>query len=339
MMMGIKKKTLFVLTLFSALLCSPLNRGPVATGIPDPNHYCFLQGNFKTTGELLDLGIDGDGLFILKKGSDFFYYRRPGSFFQDKNGYFVLAFDSMRLQGIELDDSSTRHRFTIEDLVDIKIPVSLMDDPKATSNVKFAGNLDAGPLRTWTDASISVYDGGGIMYSMMINFEPTNEPDKWDWIISISNNAQIINGDSGSIHFCADGSPDTVIFRDFLRTFVFVSPYTADTIRISLDMGMKGTFRGLTNFIAPVSVDAMEHNGHEEGILNDLCIAERGEIYGIFSNGNSKGLFRILFARFPCWEGLKTVNERFFSETEYSGGPFIDDRNASCRPGCVELDP
>lgn len=50
------------------------------------------NSNLQTTGRTLDLGIEGDGYFILgEEGSESFQYTRSGNFYIDQDGYLVNA--------------------------------------------------------------------------------------------------------------------------------------------------------------------------------------------------------------------------------------------------------
>ena len=67
---------------------------------------------------------------------------------------------------------------------------------------------------------------------------------------------------------------------------------------------------------------------------------EIGIIKGVFDNDVSVELFRIVLVVFPTPEGLNLVNDNFFLQTEYSGGPRIIlpslSGEAVIRPGALE---
>jgi len=184
----------------SLLVCILLLAGcsfkenPVANPMDNPytgEPFVFLQGNLTVTGLQTDLAIEGSGFFVIRKGSDQLYYRRPGRFYMDGEGTWVLASDSSaHLQAValvkiarEIDAGDT---FAVSDsvdstaLVDLRIPVTNREldfvcSPKATSEIVFAGNLDsnAGGLGTIMHSSrflstaqstarlVSLFDGDG----------------------------------------------------------------------------------------------------------------------------------------------------------------------------------
>jgi len=61
----------------------------------------MTQGALRTTGNPLDLAIEGDGFFILKDANGNKFYTRDGSFIIDSNGDLVHAGTGMKVQ----DDS------------------------------------------------------------------------------------------------------------------------------------------------------------------------------------------------------------------------------------------
>ena len=86
------------------------------------------QGSLDATGRSLDLGIRGNGFFVLNDGrSD--YYTRVGAFDVDSSGRLV--------------DSRTGFRVRSATGGDISIPFASTLPASATSTIRFAGNLTA----------------------------------------------------------------------------------------------------------------------------------------------------------------------------------------------------
>jgi flagellar hook protein FlgE len=112
------------------------------------NRYYFQQGNLKSTGNIFDLAISGDALFVLKLDSTDYYLKRPGKFFVDKDGYVVREFNGPRLLGWKSDSASVLRSglFSVSDstLVPINIPaVNLYSPARATTLVAYSGNLNS----------------------------------------------------------------------------------------------------------------------------------------------------------------------------------------------------
>src|SRR4051812_6195173 len=66
---------------------SPLD---AQAGMDRFNNYDFSQGNLFSSGNILDLGLEGQGFFVLKKATQYVYFRRPAVFYQNAEGYLFL---------------------------------------------------------------------------------------------------------------------------------------------------------------------------------------------------------------------------------------------------------
>ncbi len=128
------------------------------------NAYDFKQGQILSTGENMDLALEGKGFFILKNQSQYIYFRRPGHFVQNANGFLTLGNDKARLQGIRLYNDSNPYGeerpisgqvgvLNLSQLVDIQWPYEDLAPPKATSEIQLARNLDSD---AYAKGSISV---------------------------------------------------------------------------------------------------------------------------------------------------------------------------------------
>src|SRR5579884_508104 len=62
----------------------------------------FTQGSFETTGNGLDMALDGDGFFLLKSAAGTEAYIRAGTFSVNKDG-FIANPDGLFLQGYQAD--------------------------------------------------------------------------------------------------------------------------------------------------------------------------------------------------------------------------------------------
>ncbi|KPK02679.1 MAG: hypothetical protein AMK71_01440 [Nitrospira bacterium SG8_35_4] len=108
----------------------------------------FTQGAFENTPNVLDLAIDGDGLFVVKKVNDTFY-TRAGQFGIDKQGYATNA-DGYRLQGYQFDVSGAASTV----VGDVNV-ASINSQPNDTADVTVFANLDS---RTDISSSNPAFD-------------------------------------------------------------------------------------------------------------------------------------------------------------------------------------
>lgn len=101
----------------------------------------FNTGSLSATGDNRDLAIEGDGMFIVTRGSNT-YYTRAGAFRQDAANNLVTV-TGERVQGYATDDN-----FEIVQgaLTTLNIPVGQRRLAEATTTVSMTGNLRADGL-------------------------------------------------------------------------------------------------------------------------------------------------------------------------------------------------
>ncbi len=98
----------------------------------------FSQGAVAPTGDARDMAIEGDGFFIVERNGDR-HYTRDGSFRLDEAGNLVTSAGQI-LQGFGVDDDYN----VIEGaLRGISVPIGARSVAEQTSQVRFAGNLNA----------------------------------------------------------------------------------------------------------------------------------------------------------------------------------------------------
>lgn len=109
----------------------------------------FTQGILQTTGRTMDIGIEGEGFFVVNDGSKQLF-TRAGNFLFDRSGRMVTA-NGMRIQGWTA--GLTGEIAQTASVGDIVFDATVISPAKATENVALAGNLDAtaSPVQqTWT---------------------------------------------------------------------------------------------------------------------------------------------------------------------------------------------
>ena len=97
------------------------------------------QGSLQTTGRALDLGISGDGFFIVNDG-DLSSYTRAGNFYLDRQGTLVTS-DGLRVQGFRPDPGTGE--IDPNNFGDLTVAVGDVFAPQATNEASFKGNLNA----------------------------------------------------------------------------------------------------------------------------------------------------------------------------------------------------
>lgn len=253
------------------------------------------QGSLESTGRPTDLAIDGAGYFILRGVGDSHYYTRAGAFGWDGNGTLVNG-AGLIVQGQRYDPVTQEWALEISDIrlfgEDKQAP------PRQTQEVTFTGNLAAdgsGYIR-----SITVYDVLGRAKTVTFSFtKDANNPNTWNWTATW--------GDSGE----ATGS---ISFDDTGKYSSGNDDIEIDGQTIHLD------FSAITQYAAEgESYLELNQDGYAKGDLVEVFFDTGGVITGVYSNGESRPLYRLVLANFANPEGLNNLGNTLFSESNNSG--------------------
>jgi flagellar hook protein FlgE len=124
----------------------------------------FTQGALTTTGNPLDVAMQGQGFFVANNGTQN-VYTRAGAFNIDAAGFLVDPATSFKIQrtGTVGEGSATTPAFQTAGVSDIKIPLGTGIPGQASTNVTLQGNLSAqasGPLAQTLTSSAPFLSGG-----------------------------------------------------------------------------------------------------------------------------------------------------------------------------------
>ena len=98
------------------------------------------QGMLRSTGNVTDLAIDGEGYFVLSD-TETQYFSRSGNFAFDAEGYLTAPGSGLKVQGwLANDDGEIPTGAPLED---IRLPFGEKTHARATTEVEFECNLDA----------------------------------------------------------------------------------------------------------------------------------------------------------------------------------------------------
>ncbi|MCB9840371.1 MAG: flagellar hook-basal body complex protein [Phycisphaeraceae bacterium] len=128
-------------------------------------------GTVTTTGNATDLAIEGQGYFVVQRGTSQMY-TRAGAFQRDaSNALTTIAGD--RLQGFGVDDEFNIVPGTVGDIV---VPVGGLTLTQQTRNVAFSGNLNAAGDAATAGASIDLLADADTGFSLITGATITPTP-------------------------------------------------------------------------------------------------------------------------------------------------------------------
>jgi flagellar hook protein FlgE len=171
------------------------------------------------------------------------------------------------------------------------------------------------------NASITVYDSIGDSHVLTFTF--TKNPlqsNAWTWSADVgTEGANIVSGGDGTLTFDAYGNLDTFAYTGGVSSLQFLTNNGSDMVDFTIEPGEFGTIEGLSQFAGAESAVVRSQDGYSSGSLNDMTIANNGEITGFFSNGVSQNLGQIMLASFNNPNGLTHMGNNLYDVSPNSG--------------------
>jgi flagellar hook protein FlgE len=295
----------------------------------------FTQGSITTTGNSLDVAINGNGFFQLMQPDGSMAYTRDGSFKLDKDGNLTTN-NGANVMGYPTDKAGNPTSATIQKL---QLPTSAPIAASATTTVNAELNLDARALdatqsvaagttaspRSTYGTSLNVYDSQGVASPVKLYFVKTDgTPNSWDVYTGIDD-ATTTYPNLGPLTFDSSGkiltgSPITLTGGS---TVPSLNPNDAVSAGgtgflpqdISLDLST------VTQYGTAFAVSDLSQDGYTSGELTGVNIGDDGVITAKYSNGQTQSAGQLTLADFRNVQGLAAVGNNAWSATYASGDP------------------
>lgn len=321
----------------------------------------FSQGSLSTTGNALDLAIDGNGFFILHDTGGAASYSRAGQFHLDAQNRIVDP-SGFFVQGYQVNDSG----LITASIGDVTLPTTTAP-PSPTSTVNIGANLNsqsttgifslADPAGTSQfSTSLTVYDSVGSNHLLTTYFTKT-AANTWTYNVigntkevdtanynssNINASLGIVKLASGTLTFTTSGALDTESVVTSYNSGT-AGGTTGSTVgqaqidfvgatanqAITFNFGTSVTTDGgtgmdlTTQFGAASGLVQQTQNGFGAGALQTFSVGTNGLINGSFSNGQVRPLAQLAVARFPDPLGLVRTGNNTFAESGMSGQPLV----------------
>lgn len=275
----------------------------------------FNQGSLQVTGVNTDLGISGNGLFILNDGATTRYIR-AGNFAVDGVGTLVNAADGWNVQGWQADAAGVINTTTA--VGNIQIPTTSTVAPTPTGDVDFVGNFDStSAIGDTKQTSIVVYDSLGAAHTLIFHFQKT-AANTWDWAAvpvtytdpSITG---VVVGGALPMVFNASGALPPAGATDTVTVSYVAGPTTPQVINANFAAA------DVTQYASADTLIANDQDGYTSGTLIAWNVGNDGIIQGSYSNGLRRNIAQIGMAHFSNYSGLLKEGDNAFTPTSNSG--------------------
>lgn len=253
----------------------------------------FRPAELRQSSNAFDLGVDGDGLFVLRDEQGRTRYTRAGQFDFDDDGKFISRIDKSQVLGTDAEGN----------LVQISIAGMRSIAGTATRNVRFTGNLSS-TAQDQTVGSVKVYDAMGAEHSLSVKFTNTGSTTPNSWNVQLLDGTTAV-GDSQMLF--ADGRPASGTAKlDFSYT-----PAGQPAQQLTLDFSSDVTSfaSGNLSTIAMTSQD-----GSAPGQLANVTFDEGGTLVATYSNGKTADGSKLVLARFPTPDAVEDLGNNIFAE-------------------------
>jgi flagellar hook protein FlgE len=266
----------------------------------------FTQGASQVTGRATDLAIQGDGFFVVQRGTEQIY-TRAGAFSFDNGGNLVTS-DGSKVMGWVAD--ATGKVDTNGPIKSISVPTGQVLPSRTTSTVQIGGNLAADvAVATAVNKSISVYDSIGIAHTLAVTFTKTAS-NAWSVAATIDGSAATLA--PAALTFGTNGlltSAGTLAVSGF-------TPPGADPMAFNLDLAGATP---LVQYGGGSTIQLISQDGMAIGNLQGVKVSDDGTITGQFSNGLTSVLGQIATATFANPAGMVRIGNSEFTSSVGSG--------------------
>ncbi|MBE7367187.1 flagellar hook protein FlgE [Ramlibacter pallidus] len=253
----------------------------------------FRPGDLRQTGNAFDLGLDGDGLFILRDGDGRVRYTRAGQFDFDESGVLVSRNDGRKVVGV--DAAGNR--------VDLSLAGMRASAGKATASARFTGNLSS-TVTEQTVGSVKIHDSLGQEHTLSAKFTSTDTVTPGSWKVELFDGTTSVG--TSEIVF-VDGRPRA----DATKLVFTYAPAGRDAQQLTLDFGSDVTSfaSGNLSTLAMTSQD-----GYAPGTLSKATFDEKGTLVATYTNGQTAKGASLLLARYPSIDAIEDLGGNEYGE-------------------------
>ncbi len=295
----------------------------------------FTQGSIDFTSNNLDLGLNGEGFFVMQQADGEQNYTRAGAFSVDRDGY-VVDHTQARLQ-VFPRIGNTGDLFNTGVTSDLHLPVS-SGSPRATTNVNATLNLSASeatpnvlldptavgftfppdPLSYNHSTATTLYDSLGTAHTATMFYRKDTDND-WSAYTFVDGANVTVNGNAAAdIQFTTSGALDTTLGDVNALGQITLDPFTPSGGGAQI-AGLTMDYSASTQFGSGFAVNELTQDGFTSGRLSGVEVDSAGVVFARFTNGQSEPMGKIALASFNSNQGLRQIGDTSWVESFSSG--------------------
>lgn len=277
------------------------------------------QGSLNATNRPTDFAIQGNGLFVVGNGARL-AYTRDGAFDLDANGDIVHRATGERMLGWTADKATGNIDISqpISPNSAINIPIGARTAVQATTNITWAGNLDArefsNPGTAVNNAIVKVFDDLGGEHDLQLTITESATPNEWTWTVS-GLTGETVTGSGTLVYDPSSGQ----LQSGALGSITITPPAGSGIPAFTSDVD----FTGVSQLATDAQIQASSQNGVAPGSLSAFSVNTDGIITGLFTNGLTKNIGQVALAIFANPNGLERTGSNLWRNTDNSGLPVL----------------
>ncbi|MCS6099591.1 flagellar hook protein FlgE [Shewanella baltica] len=282
-------------------------------GVMSTSQNFSKGGSLTYTGRQLDMGIQGEGFFVLKGNDGGAMYARAGMFHKDSEGFITDPVGS-RLQGYSVNATGKIQQGNVGDL---QVQTASLA-AKATTKVGLVSNLDArvDPIAVAFDpkdintyhsiGTTSVYDSLGTEH-VVTQYYVKTAPN--EWTVNYTLDGATLP-DKTTLKFDSKGILDPAATK---QAFDLALPNGASNLKFDIN------FDKSTQYAAKYNNSSLSQDGYTSGELKGVRLDDNGMLYGTYTNGQDQLQGQVILANFSNPNGLSAVSNNAWVATNTAG--------------------
>ncbi|PHV12868.1 flagellar basal-body rod protein FlgF [Chitinimonas sp. BJB300] len=253
----------------------------------------FMAGDFRSTGNELDVAVNGQGFFVLRDEQSNLRYTKAGQFEFNGNGVLVNRNGSEKVMAY---DAGNLREITLQGMQS--------NPPKATSEIVLKGNLS--PEGTQHSINnVAVFDSAGKQHNLTVAFTDKKldaTTGEVSWTVTVKENATTLTtGDYKFKNSLAVGGSDALSFS------FNPAGAAASTVTMKLGPNVQAFNLGTTS-----SLEVDSKDGYGVGTLAKQAFDDEGHLVLNYSNGQSDKRYQLAMARFSNLDSLEQMGSNQF---------------------------
>ncbi len=312
----------------------------------------FSQSSFQSTGNALDMAIQGNGFFTLQTPGGGQVYSRAGNFTRNSNG-FLVASDGSNVMGWNRSTNALGVSGVFSNTAVAPIQISSSTaGAQATQNISLGVNLNAaakggsvGPPAIPADTfqtPIQVYDSLGNAQSLMVTYTKVAGSNSWTYDVAdtaVPPSTITSVPAIGTIDFNGTGNIQTLngqpaANKSNTQMSITWLNGTSSNISFNIINPVDGT-QNFTGLSSPNNNLSSSQDGFPAGTLRDLTVDQNGLVSGSFTNGQILPMAQLAMSSFTNVNGLQQSGNNHWTQTLASGAPTTGVANQSGRGGIL----